>query len=1208
MTDKTIIVALKGSIAEAGKPLHLSSGVSLDTVRQMAAETLGICVNQTHDLLLYTSSDKLLGGVDDLWQQQLIYVDLPCHIQDVIPGPAKLPFVGNLYDLMPNMDVSFMRLFEKYGPLLDVTIMGRRMLTTNDPLIAEQLVKENEFFTKKIAPTALREVQKFAGDGLFTSDTDASHWKLAHKLLMPAFSPRAIKAYQEEMGHITMQTLGLFDQFKAGEEIDILDWTTKITFETIGRTGFGYDFGLLDGKDAEPHPMIEAMKYLLEATVSRGLQMEFMKHLPTPSNRKFDDCVSLMHKIVLDVVKERKSSPDAKDANKDLLGFMLNAVDEHDDSLTDENIRDQVVTFLIAGHDTTANTLAWFFYELSRHPEIQAKVLQEIANVGITSDKLPTVEQVNSLKYTMQVIKETLRMYPPVRRLFKYCRQDCVVPYGYKIPGDTSINVNVYSLHHNESVYPNSFQFDPERFTPEEEQKRSPAAWLPFSTGLRACIGRPFSLQEAKTVIAMILHKYEFKYDGPDVEFDPRTATTKPAHLMMTIHPRSNFPEPTPDASLPSLEKTSTPPRAIPRPVAGKVDAAKQAQLPNLTFLYGTQTGTAQDYANQLYQQAKEFGFLNVKMAEMDKWDGIQGEKYESPAQKELVIVCTATYNGYCPDTAERFNKFLDKKMRESTTKHFDGLLYAVFGVGNKNWRTYQKFPIKVDDALDQLGATRFFARGEGNADEDMDADFNMWSAHFWSFALDAYGLSASVDKSVVPVEANSKLSSASIKIRYLSPSDANFTQGTRNTNTEKYNKKAFIKVNRELQQSGSDRSTRHIELDVRDLTPVANAKEGLLYVTGDHLEVMPENDAKLVETIGLNFGWVLDSVFQVDEASKKGVSPRSLAGTIATPCTIRNALTYYANISSPPSRLLLHCFAQQLRKATDDATADAFEAQIVTDANGVDPYPKFIQAHRTLLDVQRAYPQVKDLDFGQFLAAAGVMQPRRYSIASSPLTNKGHASLTVGVVDDLVQGRHYPGLASSYLSRCLPLSPKQETIAVRAAFKSAKSTFGLPDDAETPIIMIAAGTGLSPFMGFLQERAWQKQQGDAVGKTVLFFGCRRADQDYIYKEELATFQDQEVLTSLHVAFSRQNPASADKYVQHQILLQAAAVWSFMHPTDGSKAASIFICGSGKMSQDVRKVFLSLIKSFGAAQTSDDAEKVMQDWIDQGRYNEDVWG
>lgn len=245
------------------------------------------------------------------------------------------------------------------------------------------------------------------------------------------------------MGVIGQQTITLLEQFSSDEPVDILHWTTNLTFETIGKVGFGYgklmigiviaqfritnisliDFHLLDDRNAENHPFIDAMGYCMKQAFARSTQAKLLKHLPLETNRRFDRSLNLMHSIVDEVIKQRKSGPEATDINKDLLGYMLNARDEHNLGLSDENIRDQVITFLIAGHETTSNTLAWTLYELSRHPEIEQKILQEIVNLGITHDTLPTSEQSSSMKYTYQVLKETLRMYSPLRALGKYCKK-----------------------------------------------------------------------------------------------------------------------------------------------------------------------------------------------------------------------------------------------------------------------------------------------------------------------------------------------------------------------------------------------------------------------------------------------------------------------------------------------------------------------------------------------------------------------------------------------------------------------------------------------------------------------------------------------------------------------------------------------------------------------------------------------------------------
>jgi cytochrome P450/NADPH-cytochrome P450 reductase len=671
----------------------------------------------------------------------------------------------------------------------------------------------------------------------------------------------------------------------------------------------------------------------------------------------------------------------------------------------------------------------------------------------------------------------------------------------------------------------------------------------------------------------------------------------------MTIHPRTDFPKPYEDivleerstarvgkgVSLPSLSADET-----------KVGSIK---LPKATFLYGTQTGGAQDYANQLASQAKRFGFEDVTLGAMDSWKVIQSGKHEKKRngdkKNELVVICTATYNGQPPDTAEHFDKFLDTKIEEGNNDLLSGINYVVFGLGNKNWRTYQEFPYKVDRVLSKLGAERFFSPGVGNADADIDSDFNEWCAHFWTFMLSSYGVAASESNPVVPIAASSKSSQQSaVKIKFIHPTNKEAWEVA----FKKYNGelKSIFQSNRELQKEGSPRSTRHVEIDISSLSPVGD--KGLPYNAGDHLEIYPHNDKATVDAIALNFDWVLDSVFEVEQDSLSDVSPRSLAKNIVGPCSIRNMLTYYADVTSAPSRAVFACFAAQLKLVAPD-TAATFENLLMPDASNGDHYPEFIKKHRTLLDLQRAYPQVSRLDLGQFLAAVPVLQPRRYSIATSPLAYPASVHLTVGIVDDFVNGRHYSGLASSFLKQ------GSEGLMIHANLKSSKNTFSLPSDPSVPLIMVSAGTGFSPFRGFLQERKVQLDQGENVGKTILFFGCRRKDEDFIYQEELENYKNKQVLTRLYTAFSRSTDQSPLKYVQHLILANASEVWEMIHPSDPNvKPAAIYICGSGFMSRDVRRAFSSIVLSYGMVSNNEESEQYIDQLIEEKRYLCDVWG
>lgn len=440
----------------------------------------------------------------------------------------------------------------------------------------------------------------------------------------------------------------------------------------------------------------------------------------------------------------------------------------------------------------------------------------------------------------------------------------------------------------------------------------------------------------------------------------------------------------------------------------------------------------------------------------------------------------------------------------------------------------------------------------------------------------------------MVPTPSKSQDPTASLEIEFIQPSDAaKWDSAVRNVRVE-YN--VELQVNKELQNVElSKRSTRHIEIDISKLQSPDTDKHR--YLAGDHLEILPENSDVVIETVALGFGLILDSVFEIVNVDTSSLSSRSLAATIKGPCTVRNAIKYYADVHSTPSRYMLAFFAARLQKTHPDV-ATAFSDVIIPGDKGQAAYEEFIKKYRTLLDLQRNFP-LKELSLKEFLCAVTVMQPRRYSIASSPLKFKDFAHLAVGVVDDVFEGRHYPGLASGYLARSRPGSP------LRGSIKSSKSSFCLPEDENTPIIMIAAGTGVSPFVGFLQEREMLKSKAEAH----LFFGCRHADQDFIYRDVFEGYEKSGVITKLHVAFSRQGEENPRKYVQHQLLANAGEIWKLL-----SQKANIYVCGAGAMSRDVRRSFELMAKSFGGAETDEEAKALLLDLMASGRYNEDVWG
>ncbi|KAI8803638.1 cytochrome P450 [Cladochytrium replicatum] len=1108
-----------------------------------------------------------------------------------IPGPRPLPIVGNLFDITPDPLNQFRKLHSDHGPLVHLTIFGRDIVTTNDPKYAEIFAKEGEYFTKKVLGI-LSEVKPVGGQGLFTTNSDDPDWKLAHKLLMPAFSPKAIKRYTVEMGEIAQRTAAIFDHFVVtGEEVPLDFWTTCLTFETIGKIGFGFDFHLVDSPDVQVHPFISAMAFTLNEGFARANRPQFMKYLPTRINAQYERELQLMRSTVEDVLKTRKESPDAKDSEKDLLGFMLNAVDpDMGSSMTDRVIRDQVITFLIAGHETTSNTLAWTFFELSRYPAVLQKCLQEIVDVGITEDGIPTSQQVNQLKHIERCLKETLRMHSPVRGLSKGCLKDIVLPGNYLIKKGQAVVVGVDQIHYNPEVYENPYKYDPDRFLSENESQRSLYAWLPFSVGPRGCIGRPFALQEAIIVMAIWLRRFVITPMSPEqVTYDPRALTTRPMNLKVKITRRTELPEPSAGALAQRISGVDAEESQVVMPSV-KVGSIA---LPALTVVYGSNTGTAQDFATVIAKSAKQLGFEKLSLRTLDDYVSHRAtaakhsvlsaaETLMGVTLEELVVVVSSTYNGYPPENAAAFDKWIDNA-DVAASQPFKRTGFAVFGCGNSQWRTFQAFPNKIDEALEKLGGTRIISTGKGDATQDMENTFNEFVTELWATVVQTFGGGENVELSKALGQVGSSEIDG-VNVRFITPGDAEEWAAARENVNKAY--PATIVVNEELVPNPRESSISHVEIEL--------APENSNYTPGDHLEVYPQNDPALVDSAIKALGLVPDATFEIE--SLQPITGRSLAAVINGPCTVKNAFTYYADLSAPPSRTLLKACADRippndsncglLRKLTEPGSKEEFE--------------RFVSVYRTVYELIEGFPEAaKKLSLKDVLSVVQAMSPRRYSIASAVRPGKERiAALTVGVVSDVVkhpisgESKTYPGLSSGFIARSTPTP-----VSICARVLPVKDSFHLPESPFTPIVMICAGTGIAPFLGFLQHRELTGSKAEAH----LYFGCRTADH-CIYKDQIEKWESSGTLTKRHVAYSR-HPEHQKTYVQHLLLRDGAMLWKLVQ-----QGGVLFVCGNAsKLARDVRAAVEEIAVQVGGL-SQEAAARYIQDLQNGGRYNEDVWG
>ncbi|KAI8803637.1 cytochrome P450 [Cladochytrium replicatum] len=1137
---------------------------------------------------------KDLNGVpidsyEDLESAYTVIVQPAEQRYNKIPGPRGRPVIGNLYDVTPDPLIQMRQLHTDFGPIVHLNVFGRDFVSTNDPMYAEIFAKDGEYFTKKILGI-LSEVKPVGGQGLFTTNTDDPDWKLAHKLLMPAFSPKAIKRYTVEMGEIAQSAAKVFDHFAQTDQEVALDfWTTCLTFETIGKIGFGFDFHLIDGPDVKVHPFISAMAFTLNEGRARSNRPQFMKYLPTSANAQYERELKLMQTTVEEVLKARKESPDAKDSEKDLLGFMLNAVDsDSGSSMTDLLIRDQVITFLIAGHETTSNTLAWTFFELSRYPAVLQKCLQEIVDVGITEDGIPTSQQVNQLKYIECCLKETLRIHSPVRGLVKECLKDIVLPGDYLIKEGQMVVIGVDQIHHNPAIYENPEEYNPDRFLPENENQRSLYSWLPFSTGPRGCLGRPFALQEAIIVTAIWLRKFVITPVTPnEVRYDPRALTTRPLNLKVKISKRTELPE---RSVAGSPQKITTVDAEASQVIVPSVKVGS-IPFPPLTVVYGSNTGTAQDFASTIAKSAKKVGFEKLTLKTLDDYVAVRTSEKDSALTaaetlmgvnlEEIVVVVSATYNGYPPENAVKFDKWLDQP-EIALAQPFKRAGYAVFGCGNSQWRTFQAFPQKIDESLEKLGGTRLVAAGKGDATQDMEHSFHEFMTELWATVVQTFGGDkAELSKGIGEISATDI---DGVDVCVITPDKTEKWAAARLNTNNFY--PAKIVVNEELMSNPAEASIRHVEIEL--------APENSKYAPGDHIEVYPVNDSALVDSVIRALGLVPDATFEIN--ASEDITGRSLAAVINGPCTVKNALTYYADLTAPPTRSLLKVCADRLPKSESHSAV----LRKLADPGCKEEFERFVSLYRTVYELIEAFPHAaKQLKLKGVLSVIQAISPRRYSIASAVRPGKENiAALTVGVVADRVKNpnseniKTYYGLSSGFIARSTP-TPAH----ISARVLRVKDTFRLPADPSTPLVMICGGTGLAPFLGFLQHR----ELTGAKGEAHLYFGCRTAGH-CIYQKQVEVWEANGTLTKRHVAYSR-HPEEPKTYVQDLLLRDGAMLWSL-----AKKGAVLYVCGNAsKLAKDVRAAVEEIAAQIGGL-SPEEAAKHVQELQDAGRYNEDVWG
>lgn len=1027
-----------------------------------------------------------------------------------VPSPRALPVLGHVHHLDAERPLqSMMALANKHGPLYWMRMPNKDLLVVSGADLVAELSDETRF--RKAVHGPLIQLRPVGGNGLFTVETTDPIWERAHRILIPAFGPQAMRDSFEPMLDIADQLVTKWGRLGADVSHDVAAEMTKLTLDTIAICGFNYRFNSFYSNEA--HPFVESMLKALGEAGDRTRKLPLQIKLDKAAQRAFDAELDSMKRLVDTLIRARRANSDG--APRDLLARMLEGRDPvTGEVLDDENIRYQIMTFLIAGHETTSGLLSFALYEMLRHPAVLAQARDEVNRV--LGDEVPRFEHIARLTYIDQILRETLRLWPTAPAYGVTPIAPTTLRNGLKVePGDDLL-VLIPTLHRDRSVWGQDVEaFRPERFAPDKRDAIPPHAWKPFGSGVRACIGRPFALQEATLVLAMLLQRFELhaprdyklviketltlKPEGYTMRVSPRARRTHGALSLRGAHPSAAQDAPPSNANATAANNTS-------------------AHHTPLTVLYGSNTGSSEAFARRIADDAARRGW-RVTLRSMDEATG-------ALSREGALVIVTASYNGHPPDNAGRFCAWLDALEPGA----LEGLRYAVFGCGHRDWATtFQAVPARVDAALQRASATALLARGEADARGDFFGDFEEWYPALWSAADEAFS-----------VRGDRAQASAVYRIETLAQ------RAPRRADVEGYARAKVIE-NRELVdlRSPLGRSKKHLSVELA---------EGTAWQCGDYLSVLAPNPAALVERALARFAVEPDALLRLS-------SERASAAYLPVdrPIAARDLLAEWVELAQPATRKQLEQLVALTRCPPEKR---ALEAMLQDYAATV------LKPRRSLLELLEHAPACS-LDFAGFLEMLPLMKPRLYSIASSPKADARRVGLTVAPLDAPAwsgQGRHR-GVASTHLSNA------RVGDEIRVAIRSPNTPFRVAPP-QTPMLLIAAGTGIAPFRGFLEERAAQQSAGERVAQTMLFFGCDHPEVDLLYADELAAWSEQGLL-DLRATYCKA-PEGERVFVQHRIVEEAALVREWIV----EKGATVMLCGDGaRLAPAVRAALAEVLGS-----------------------------
>lgn len=443
----------------------------------------------------------------------------------VAPGPSGHFLLGNLQEFRRDVLGLVTRSAAAYGDVTRCRLGPHVIHLLNHPHHVEHVLQRRAAnYDKRTRSTDT--IRSITGESLLTSNGE--FWKRQRRMAQPAFHHRQIAGFTDKMtAAIEAMLTDWRTRVPSGSVVDIASEMSRLTYAIVARTLFSID------ATGHAETIERAMRVMLPHVFNRlGEILRPPDWFPSPANRRFRQALAEVDQVVYEIIAGHREAEARGEPREDLLGMLMRARDpDTGAALSDAQLRNETITFLLAGHETTANALTWTFHLLAAHPEVERRLMEEIDTV--LGERTPVLEDVAKLIYTKRVIQEAMRLYPPIWIIERRAIAADEIA-GYRIPAGSSVVISPYALHRHPAFWERPEEFDPSRFESPPSD-----AYIPFGAGPRFCIGHEFAMLEARLIIVMVLRAFRLAtVPGHPIEPMP-DITLRPRHGMrMTLHPR----------------------------------------------------------------------------------------------------------------------------------------------------------------------------------------------------------------------------------------------------------------------------------------------------------------------------------------------------------------------------------------------------------------------------------------------------------------------------------------------------------------------------------------------------------------------------------------------------------------------------------------------------------------------------------------------